>query len=104
MTRLGDHNRHVNEGTEEDIRTKRVIVHPHYNKIPTDSDIAIEVSQLHKPATLSTEVKTVCLPSQDEVVHKSSRCFITGLFSSTYHNRYISIEHNKLLPPRNSRV
>ncbi|CAH3103828.1 unnamed protein product, partial [Pocillopora meandrina] len=74
--RLGDHNRHVNEGTEEDIPAKRVIVHPDYNKIPIDSDIAL--IQLSKPATLNARVKTVCLPSQDEVVPTSSRCFITG--------------------------
>ena len=74
--RLGDHNRQVTEGTEQDIPGKRVIVHPDYNKIPIDSDIAL--IQLSRPATLNARVKTVCLPSHDEVVPTSSRCFITG--------------------------
>ena len=76
--RLGDHNRQVKEGTEEDIPGKRVIVHPDYNKIPIDSDIAL--IQLSRPATMNARVKTVCLPSQDEIVPTSSKCFITGLF------------------------
>ncbi|KAJ7393867.1 Chymotrypsin-like elastase member 3B [Desmophyllum pertusum] len=74
--RLGDHNRQVTEGTEQDIPGKQVIVHPDYNKIPIDSDIAL--IQLSRPATLNARVKTVCLPSHDEVVPTSSRCFITG--------------------------
>lgn len=75
--RLGDHNRQVTEGTEQDIPGKRVIVHPDYNRIPLDSDIAL--IQLSRPATLNARVQTVCLPSHDEFVPTSSRCFITGM-------------------------
>ncbi|KAJ7393860.1 hypothetical protein OS493_003527 [Desmophyllum pertusum] len=51
--RLGDHNRHVTEGTEQDIPGK-------------------QTGHVECPS------KTVCLPSHDEVVPTSSRCFITG--------------------------
>ena len=74
--RLGDHNRKVNEVSEQDIQAKQVIVHPDYNKIPIDSDIAL--IQLSRPATLTSKVKTVCLPSYNEVVPAGSKCYITG--------------------------
>ena len=63
---LGHHNRHLNERTEEDLWAKRLIVHPDYNKIPIDSDIAL--TRLSKPATFNARVKTICLSSQNEVV------------------------------------
>ena len=76
--RLGDHNRNTNEGTEQTIRGKRVIKHPNYNSpSPINNDIAL--IQLEKPATLNSRVGTVCLPSHNEVVPTSARCYITGL-------------------------
>ena len=74
--RLGDHNRYVSEGTEQDITAKRVIVHPQYSSSKLDKDIAL--IQLSKSATLNSRVGTVCLPAQDEMVSTSARCFITG--------------------------
>ncbi|KAJ7394105.1 Serine protease 56 [Desmophyllum pertusum] len=74
--RLGDHNRNLNEGTEQSIPGKRVIRHPKYNTPPISNDIAL--IQLSRPATLNSRVGTVCLPSHDEVVPTSARCFITG--------------------------
>ncbi|KAJ7394106.1 Chymotrypsin-like elastase member 3B [Desmophyllum pertusum] len=74
--RLGDHNRNLNEGTEQSIPAIRVIRHPNYNTPPISNDIAL--IQLSRPATLNSRVGTVCLPSHDEVVPTSARCFITG--------------------------
>lgn len=74
--RLGDHNRLVSEGTEEDIQAKRVIKHTNYSPNTIDNDIAL--IQLSKPATLSARVGTVCLPKPNEMVPTSSTCFITG--------------------------
>ena len=74
--RLGEYNRRVSEGTEQDIKAKRVIVHPGYSSSKLDKDIAL--IQLSKPATLNSRVGTVCLPVQDEMVPTSSRCFISG--------------------------
>ena len=74
--RLGDYNRRVSEGTEQDIKAKRVIVHPGYSSSKLDKDIAL--IQLSKPATLNDRVNTVCLPAQDEMVSTSAKCFITG--------------------------
>ena len=74
--RLGDHNRNVKEGPEQDIRGKRVIVHPQYGRPVLNNDVAL--IQLSKPATLNARVGTVCLPAQDEMVAKSATCYITG--------------------------
>ncbi|KAK3755006.1 hypothetical protein QZH41_001976 [Actinostola sp. cb2023] len=74
--RLGDHNRNVNEGTEQDIKAIRVISHPSYNNPRLSSDIAL--IQLQRPATLNSRVGLVCLPGQDYVVPSGSNCYITG--------------------------
>ena len=77
QVRLGDHNRNIDEGTEQTIPAKLVIKHPDYNKpTPINNDIAL--IQLARPATLNSRVQTVCLPSHDYHVPTSSRCFITG--------------------------
>ena len=72
----------MNEGTEQSIPGKRVIRHPKYNTPPISNDIAL--IQLSRPATLNSRVGTVCLPSHDEVVPTSARCFITGLEQELY--------------------
>ncbi|XP_078356744.1 trypsin-like [Oculina patagonica] len=74
--RLGDHDRHKNEGTEQDIQAKRIIKHENYGSPVLNNDIAL--IQLSKPATLNARVGTVCLPAHNEMVPTSSKCFITG--------------------------
>ena len=74
--RLGDHNRGVGEGTEQDIQAKRVMKHENYSPNTINNDIAL--IQLSKPATLNARVGTVCLPKHNEMVSTSSKCFITG--------------------------
>lgn len=79
MICFGDYNCYVNEGIEEDIFVKCVIVYFDYNKIFIDSDIVL--IQLFKLVILNVRVKIVCLFFQDEVVFMFFRCFIMGLFS-----------------------
>ena len=75
--RLGDHNRFLIEGNEQDITGKRVIKHPDYNKpSPINNDIAL--IQLSRPASLNAKVGIVCLPNADEEVSSAAKCFITG--------------------------
>lgn len=79
--RLGEHNRYLIEGTEQDITGRRVIKHPDYNKPSTIyNDIAL--IQLSRPATLNAKVGLVCLPSSDENVSSAAKCYITGWKSS----------------------
>ena len=74
--RVGEHNRNVDEGTEDDIPVKRVISHNDYGKPVLNNDIAL--IQLSRPAILNNRVRTVCLPARNEAVPTSSRCYITG--------------------------
>ena len=77
QVRLGEHNRNVNEGTEQTIPARRIFRHPDYNTpSPINNDIAL--IHLARPATLNSRVQTVCLPSHDYQVPTSSRCYITG--------------------------
>ena len=76
--RVGEHNRNVNEGTEKNIPGKRVIKHPLYNR-PSAINNDIALIQLERPVKLNSRVGTVCLPSHNENVPTSARCFITGM-------------------------
>merc|ERR1712243_484657 len=71
---LGEHDRSVEEGSEEEIRVERVFRNPSYNPRVLDNDIAM--FKLTKPAKLGKYVKTACLPTGDVPV--GTDCYITG--------------------------
>jgi hypothetical protein len=73
---LGAHNRNSPESHEQRIRAKKVIVHPQYGQPALNNDIAL--IQLERPATLTSRVSTVCLPSHNFDVPLNSECYITG--------------------------
>lgn len=58
---LGDHNRYINEDTEEVRLVKRVVKHPAYDYITTDNDIAL--LELSEPVRYGRAVQPTCLPS-----------------------------------------
>ena len=76
--RVGDHNRQLNEGTEETVQGKEVISHPEYNK-PSLINNDIALIRLVRPVKLGPRVGTVCLPAQGETVPVSATCYITGM-------------------------
>jgi len=72
---LGDHNRLVDEKTEQKIGVKKITVHPDY-KPKVRNDIAlIEIDQ---DAILTTYITPACLPSASEEISAGTKCFITG--------------------------
>ncbi|EDO34807.1 predicted protein, partial [Nematostella vectensis] len=73
---VGEHNRNVNEVTEETLNVKKVIAHPQYNNPRLSNDIAL--IELASPAKLSSRVNPVCLPPHGYKLPAGSRCFITG--------------------------
>ncbi|MBW3911057.1 serine protease, partial [Neisseria meningitidis] len=72
--RLGEHNIAVNEGTEQSINSAKVIPHPGYSSYNLDNDIML--IKLSKPATLSSNIKTVSLPSN--CASAGTYCLISG--------------------------
>ena len=76
---VGDHNRNINEGTEEEVGAKKVISHPNYNSPRLSSDIAL--IQLSSPVKLSQRVNPICLPNHDSDVPTGSKCYITGIWN-----------------------
>ena len=76
--RVGDHNRQLNEGTEETVQGKEIVSHPEYNK-PSLINNDIALIRLVRPVKLGPRVGTVCLPAQGESVPVSATCYITGM-------------------------
>ncbi|XP_042738002.1 ovochymase-2 isoform X3 [Lagopus leucura] len=70
----------IHDLTEQEYRQKRsvkqYIIHPSFNKITMDSDIAL--LQLAEPLEFNHYVHPVCLPAKEEVVQPSSVCIVTG--------------------------
>lgn len=70
----GAHKR-VGEGVKYGVT--KIIVHKGYvGGVHKDHDIAL--LKLSKPALLGNTVNTVCLPAQNEVVQRGSKCYVTG--------------------------
>ena len=78
---LGDHNRLVDEKTEQKIGVKKITVHPDY-KPKVRNDIAlIEIDQ---DAIITTYITPACLPSATEEISAGTKCFITGRTPTFY--------------------
>ena len=73
---MGDHNRNINEGTEETVGAKQIIYRPQYN--PTVINYNIALIQLASSVKLSQRVNPICLPFHDSDVPIGSKCYITG--------------------------
>lgn len=82
MLRLGDHNRHRNEGTEQNIAASRVIKHPSYDSRRINNDIAL--IKLSRAANINDRVSPACLPEANYIVPPGTTCYITGQFISSY--------------------
>ncbi|XP_059497412.1 trypsin-like isoform X2 [Stegostoma tigrinum] len=72
--RLGEHNIAQYEGTEQFIRSSRVIRHPGYNYYTLDNDIML--IKLSEPARFNRNVGSVALPSSCATAGES--CLISG--------------------------
>ncbi|KAL9988016.1 hypothetical protein ACROYT_G002411 [Oculina patagonica] len=76
VLRLGDHNRHRNEGTEQNIAASRVIKHPAYDSRRTNNDIAL--IKLSRAVNINDRVSPACLPEANYIVPPGTNCYITG--------------------------
>uniref|UniRef100_A0A8B9D187 Ovochymase-1 n=1 Tax=Anser cygnoides TaxID=8845 RepID=A0A8B9D187_ANSCY len=72
----GDHDRALRESTEQVRQVKTIVVHPHFDVVNYDSDIALV--QLDIPLEYNTAVRPVCLPNSTETLSSSSLCTASG--------------------------
>lgn len=72
--RVGEHDRYSSEGTEVDIKVKKVVRHPKFDPHTYNNDIAL--FKLDEPIKFNKYVSPVCLPKSD--VKPGTNCFVTG--------------------------
>jgi len=93
--KLGAHN-HRSDMTRgrgshlQEMRIKRVIMHPTYSATPLKHDIAM--IELYDPAKLDNHVTTACLPQRGVYPTIGKNCFITGML---YILLYLLLENFK---------
>lgn len=80
---LGEHDRTVNENTEQNFDIAKIIPHKGYSSITLDNDIAM--IKLKKKVTLKKDrlgnpdkIGLVCLPKQGQNQDMDKLCYITG--------------------------
>ena len=83
---VGDHNRNVDEGTEEEYSVQQIISHEGYNSHTIDKDIAL--LKLSEDIQYNAAVSPVCLPKRDPTDGKM--CVTTG-WGSTQGRKKASI-------------
>ena len=71
---LGDHNRRINEGSEQTIQVSQIIVHEKYGSLNND----IALLKLSRPVMFNDKIQPICLPRQGEAPAVGSKCYITG--------------------------
>ncbi|XP_065263532.1 ovochymase-1 [Emys orbicularis] len=73
---VGDHDRILKESTEQVRRVKTIVVHPDFDTVSYDSDIAL--IQLDVPLEYNTVVRPICLPNSTQPFSSSVLCTMTG--------------------------
>lgn len=79
---LGEHDRFKEEGTEQNIRAKKLFIHPNATTVRVEDDLALV--RLGHAVKFSPFVRTVCLPQPSDVfyVRPGKLCLIAGWGSS----------------------
>uniref|UniRef100_A0A8C3XQ86 Ovochymase-1 n=1 Tax=Chelydra serpentina TaxID=8475 RepID=A0A8C3XQ86_CHESE len=73
---VGDHDRTLKESTEQVRRVKTIVVHPDFDTLSYDSDIAL--IRLDVPLEYNTVVRPICLPNSTQLLSSSILCTMTG--------------------------
>ena len=73
---LGDHKENENDLYERRIDVKKIIIHPKYNNINFNNDIAI--LQLAKPVRKQKGIRNACLPKYEPKQQEVKEMLITG--------------------------
>ncbi|XP_042228076.1 trypsin-1-like [Homarus americanus] len=90
----GEHDVTVDEGTEQTVALKRIILHENYNGFYLYNDIAL--LELAEPLEFNAYVSTIALPEQDQ--QSSGDCVATGFGTLSEGGYYASILQKVTLP------
>lgn len=74
--RAGEHNLFFDEGNEQQRNISEVFVHPKYDPVTVDNDIAL--LKLRQPLKINKHVSPVCLPKDTDVMKDNARGTILG--------------------------
>ncbi|XP_026169540.1 vitamin K-dependent protein C [Mastacembelus armatus] len=99
--RLGDYERHRNEGTEVTLKVLKAFKHPNYDRLTVDNDIAL--LRLEAPVPLSDYIVPVCLPVREmaeRVLHLNGTVtVVTGWGKDTLEGTHYSSALNVIKIP-----
>ena len=70
----GEHDVRVVEGNEQIIPIDTIILHPKFNRLTLDYDVAL--IELKNPIKFNSNVRPVCLPTTD--FDAGTDCYVTG--------------------------
>ena len=74
---LGEFDKANKEEQEISVKTKKIIMHPDYNSMTLDNDIAL--IKLETPLEeFSIYIRPVCMPDKDTKFNNESKCYVTG--------------------------
>ena len=85
LVRLGEHNRKVHEGTENDIEIKTYKPHPKFDYTTVMNDIAL--LELKKPIAVTNITGYACLPTRKQKTRKDDLCITVGWGRTNITNR-----------------
>ncbi|KAI3374538.1 hypothetical protein L3Q82_021118, partial [Scortum barcoo] len=89
--RLGDYERHRDEGSEVTLRVEQTFKHPNYNSRTVDNDIAL--LRLETPAPFSEFILPICLPGREmaeRVLHLNGTPTVVSGWGKDIHDQYSS--------------
>uniref|UniRef100_A0A4W3GMA4 pancreatic elastase n=2 Tax=Callorhinchus milii TaxID=7868 RepID=A0A4W3GMA4_CALMI len=75
---LGEHDRDVNEGTEQVRTAAKIITHSGWNPSCVACGNDISLIKLSQPAVLNDNVKTACIPDSGAILPHNYPCYVTG--------------------------
>jgi len=76
MIQLGKHDKKIKENSQQNIKARKIIIHPQYDEYTVANDIAL--IKLANSAQLTNRVNTVCLPNTASKLATGKLCAATG--------------------------
>uniref|UniRef100_A0A7N5KQH2 Chymotrypsin-like elastase family member 1 n=1 Tax=Ailuropoda melanoleuca TaxID=9646 RepID=A0A7N5KQH2_AILME len=74
----GEHNLDQNDGTEQSVSVRKIVVHPSWNSNNVAAGYDIALLRLAQTVTLNSYVQLGVLPPEGTILANNSPCYITG--------------------------